>query len=369
MSGLTLINISKKWKGNDVPTLQNIDLQVDNDEFVVLLGPSGSGKSTLLRIIAGLENPTGGKVLIDGADVTELEPQNRGVGMVFQNYALFPHMTIYKNLAFPLEVARIRRSERNVIIEKVSDLLGIRNHLKKKPHMLSGGERQRVAMGRAMVKESKVYLFDEPLSNLDDILRSRLRPEIMQLFQQLKIPFIYVTHDQVDAMTMATKIIVMDKGSIQQVGPPDEVYNLPANTFVAGFLGTPQINLLPFDIIREENRIHLSRGEFNIDLPEWQGALLKTKREDVILGIRPEDFLIGEYLGAGESLVPLKCTLCHFEHLGNKLNLFVSFLGVDLNLTLPIDVRAKVGQELTVYMDLSKAHLFDTETGMRLQSI
>lgn len=363
MSGLNLINISKKWKNSDKPALEDINLEVDHDEFVVLLGPSGSGKTTLLRIIAGLESPTEGQILIGGEDVTDREPQERGIGMVFQNYALFPHMTIQKNLSFPLDVAGVRQAERRQTVTRISDLLDLRKHLKKKPHMLSGGERQRAAMGRAMVRDSRVYLFDEPLSNLDELLRSRLRPEIMQLFHQLKVPFIYVTHDQVDAMTMATKIVVMDQGRIQQIGTPAEIYDTPANLFVAGFVGTPKINLLPLEVIRKDGAVVFSWEDLSMELPQWEQVLKDCTGDKVTMGIRPEDLRIGPDLGSIPSLIPIPCTLDHYEHMGSKLNLCLRRGEFSFHLTAPIDVRAKVGQDLTVYLDHAKALLFDTASG------
>lgn len=366
MAGLTLINIKKHWKDSDNATLHEINLQVDPDEFLVLLGPSGCGKSTLLRIISGLVKPTDGQVLIDGEDVTELEPQDRGIGMVFQNYALFPHMTIQKNLSFPLDVAHGKKPEKKAAVERVSELLDIGRHLKKKPHMLSGGERQRVAMGRAMVKENRVYLFDEPLSNLDDNMRTRLRPEILALFHQLKVPFVYVTHDQVDAMTMGTRIAVMDQGLIQQLGTPAEIYDTPANMFVASFVGTPKINFLPAAVVRQEDGLRLACGDLTLELPQYAQALAENEGRAITLGIRPEDLLTVQTRDTAPYLAAMECTLTHYEHLGNKVNLFVDHQHTRLTLTAPVNVRARVGQTLTVYLDTRKVHLFDTQTQKRL---
>lgn len=268
MAGLTLKNISKQFKDSNHAAVRNINLQIENDDFFILLGPSGCGKSTLLRMISGLSKPTEGQILLDDEDITELEPQDRGIGMVFQNYALFPHMNIQKNLTFPLEIAKVKKEERHRIVNEVGELLDIKKHFKKKPEMLSGGERQRVAMGRAMVKECKLYLFDEPLSNLDDGLRTRLRPELLKQFHELQVPFVYVTHDQVDAMTMGTKVAVMQSGEIQQLGTPQEIYDTPANMFVAGFVGSPKINFFPMEVKSEKEKVFLTGGDFRMEFQQ-----------------------------------------------------------------------------------------------------
>lgn len=363
MSGLTLDNISKQFKGSDKATVKNISLHVDNDEFLVLLGPSGCGKTTLLRMISGLAIPTEGRILIDDEDVTELEPQDRGIGMVFQNYALFPHMNIRKNLTFPLEIAKVKKDERNKVVDEVGELLDIKKHFKKKPEMLSGGERQRVAMGRAMVKECKLYLFDEPLSNLDDGLRTKLRPEILKQFHELKVPFVYVTHDQVDAMTMGTKVAVMQGGVIQQMGAPQEIYDAPANMFVAGFVGSPKINFLPMEVKQTEEGICLENGAWNLRLPQYEERLSSYINKKVILGIRPEDLLTSKI---GENIEPLTCVLKRYEHLGNKVQLYADLNGSSICITAPVTVRAKVEQAFTVYMNKTKVHLFDAETELRI---
>ena len=358
MAGLTLVNVSKQWKDSDNAALDQVNLHVDPDEFLVLLGPSGCGKSTLLRIISGLVRPTTGQVLIDGEDVTELEPQDRGVGMVFQNYALFPHMTIRKNLSFPLDVAHVKPQQKKEAVERVAQMLDITRHLKKKPYMLSGGERQRVAMGRAMVKDSRVCLFDEALSNLDENMRTRLRPEILRLFRELHVPFVYVTHDQVDAMTMDTKIAVMDHGAIQQLGTPNEIHNKPANMFVAGFLGTPRMNFLPAKVVNAE----LQCGDLHIAQPDLE----RLQGKALILGIRPEDLLTAADAEDEGYLVPITGQLDHYEHLGSKICLFLRCADEKICVTAPINVRARVGQEMTVWMDTRKIHLFDAETQQRV---
>lgn len=363
MAGLTLENISKQFKDSDEAAVRNINLQMEGHEFLVLLGPSGCGKTTLLRMISGLVTPTQGRILIDGRDVTELEPQERGIGMVFQNYALYPHMNVHRNLSFALEIAGMKREQRRKVVGDVGVLLGIRQHFHKKPHMLSGGERQRVAMGRAMVNECRLYLFDEPLSNLDEALRARLRPEILKQFHELEVPFVYVTHDQVDAMTMGTKIAVMQEGEIRQLGTPQEIYERPANVFVAGFVGTPKMNLLTMRVVRKERTLVLADGEFTLALPQYEEKLGAYVGKEVLMGIRPEDVLTMKSKGR---LCPLSCTLRRYEHLGNKIQLFTEFGENMLRIAAPVTVRAKVGERMEVYLDTEKVHLFDTGTQMRV---
>ena len=363
MTGLTLSHISKQYKDSDRPAVRDISLDVGCDEFLVLLGPSGCGKTTLLRIISGLVRPSEGQVYIDGQDVTALEPQQRGIGMVFQNYAIYPHMSIRKNLTFALEVAHMKRKERTQAVEKVSDILDIGRHLGKKPHMLSGGERQRVAMGRAMAGECKLYLFDEPLSNLDDGLRTRLRPEILSLFHRLHVPFVYVTHDQVDAMTMATRVAVMKNGTIEQLGTPQQIYDQPASLFVASFVGSPKINLIPAAVQVRQGRAVLDCGAFQLDLPQYQAALLPRDGQQVIAGIRPEDLLVSR---TGRDLQPIRCVLDRYENLGGRLLLVGDFHGHALRVMAPLSVRAKVGESLELFLDKSKVHLFDAESQVRL---
>lgn len=336
MAGLTLENISKTFSNSDKAAIKKLNLSIEQEDFLVLLGPSGCGKSTLLRMISGLVTPTEGRIFIGDEDVTDLEPQDRGIGMVFQNYALYPHMNVQKNLSFSLEVAGMKRKLRNEKIQEVGEFLDIIGNLKKKPEMLSGGERQRVAIGRAMVKPCNLYLFDEPLSNLDEVLRARLRPEIQKLFYELKVPFVYVTHDQVDAMTMGTKIAVMKDGEILQIGTPQEIYEKPQNTFVGGFVGTPKMNFVESE---------------------------KDGRR-VILGIRPEDILITRNI---PDLIELSVVLTRYEHLGNKIYLYVDWSGQELCLVAPVSVRAKVGERMCIYMNPGKCHYFDCETKERIE--
>ncbi|MBP0649447.1 sn-glycerol-3-phosphate ABC transporter ATP-binding protein UgpC, partial [Mycobacterium tuberculosis] len=260
MSDISIRKVHKSYGRNAV--VHGIDLEIANGEFVVILGPSGCGKSTLLRMVAGLEEISAGEIAIAGQVVNRLEPRERGCAMVFQNYALYPHMTVAENIGYALKVAGVKRAERIRRVEAVADILALRDFLDRKPGQLSGGQRQRVAMGRAMIREPKVFLYDEPLSNLDAKLRVAMRAEIRKLHQRLGATSIFVTHDQIEAMTLADCIVVMNKGTIDQIGSPREIYHRPASTYVAGFIGTPGMNLLRGKVEREAGRIVLGDGQW-----------------------------------------------------------------------------------------------------------
>jgi len=279
MGQITLTEITKSF--GDVEVIHPIDLVVEDGEFVVFVGPSGCGKSTLLRLIAGLEDVSSGKIMIDGKDATAIPPAKRGLAMVFQSYALYPHMSVRKNIGFPLKMARIPRREANKKIDEAAAVLNLTDYLKRKPGQLSGGQRQRVAIGRAIVREPEAFLFDEPLSNLDAALRVNMRLEISELHQKLKTTMIYVTHDQVEAMTMADKIVVLSDGHIEQVGSPLELYRNPKNRFVAGFIGSPKMNFLSgeFAESRGAHTIGIRPEHFNVssDNGEWKGVVGVTE--------------------------------------------------------------------------------------------
>ena len=366
MAGLSVEHVGKQYKKTGQVALHDINLNVSNDEFLVILGPSGCGKTTLLRMIAGLESATEGDIFINGQRVNDLEPQQRGIGMVFQNYALYPHMSISDNLAFALKIAKKKKAERTKAIQRVADILDIRRFLKKKPHMLSGGERQRVAMGRAMINECRLYLLDEPLSNIDDHLRTALRPEILRLFHKLQVPFLYVTHDQIDAMTMGTKVAVMQAGRIEQIGTPQEIYNHPSNVFVAGFVGTPQMNFLSADVMVNEGETVLQIGNVILPPMRQQSVIKAYIGKQVTIGIRPEDFLTGQNTNNAGNLVCLNAALKEYEYLGNKVNLLVEYNKKALWVTAPPHVRARINQTMDIFLDVSKVHLFDAQTGLRL---
>ena len=287
MGRIQLNQVQKKF--GDVEVIQPLDLEIDEGEFVVFVGPSGCGKSTLLRLIAGLEDTTSGIISIDGKDATDLPPAKRGLAMVFQSYALYPHMSVRKNIAFPLRMAKLDKAKQNEKIEAAAKALNLTDYLDRKPGQLSGGQRQRVAMGRAIVRDPQVFLFDEPLSNLDAKLRVQMRAEIRELHQRLKSTTVYVTHDQIEAMTMADKIVVMQNGHIEQVGSPLELYDSPTNTFVAGFIGSPAMNMIKASVsIDPIAGPQALIGKACLNLPAV--ASLKAGQE-ILIGIRPENLL------------------------------------------------------------------------------
>jgi multiple sugar transport system ATP-binding protein len=323
MGKIQLTKVRKSF--GEVDVIPGIDLTIENGEFVVFVGPSGCGKSTLLRLIAGLEDTTSGVIDIDGKDATSLPPAKRGLAMVFQSYALYPHMTVRKNIAFPLKMAGMDKAEQDRRVERAAKVLNLSSYLDRRPGQLSGGQRQRVAIGRAIVREPSAFLFDEPLSNLDAALRVGMRQEISELHQSLKTTMIYVTHDQVEAMTMADKIVVLNAGRIEQVGAPLELYNVPRNLFVAGFIGSPRMNLI-----------------------EGTEA---AKHKAHTIGIRPEHITVGD--GPWEGVVGLS------EHLGSDCFLKVSVDGIGiLTVRAPGQVDARHGDRIRL-APAGKIHRFD----------
>jgi multiple sugar transport system ATP-binding protein len=323
MGKIQLTKVRKSF--GEVDVIPGIDLTIENGEFVVFVGPSGCGKSTLLRLIAGLEDTTSGVIDIDGKDATNLPPAKRGLAMVFQSYALYPHMTVRKNIAFPLKMAGMDQAEQDRRVERAAKVLNLNNYLDRRPGQLSGGQRQRVAIGRAIVREPAAFLFDEPLSNLDAALRVGMRQEISELHQSLKTTMIYVTHDQVEAMTMADKIVVLNAGRIEQVGAPLELYNTPRNIFVAGFIGSPKMNLI-------------------------EGAEA-AKHNAHTIGVRPEHITVGD--GPWEGVVGLS------EHLGSDSFLKVAVDGIGtLTVRAPGEVHARYGDRIRL-APAGKMHRFD----------
>ena len=353
MASVTLRNICKSY--GDIKITRGIDLDIADGEFVVFVGPSGCGKSTLLRLIAGLEDITDGELLIGGERVNELPPMDRSVGMVFQSYALYPHMNVAENMAFGLKLAKVDKREIGRRVGEVAKILQLDQLLERKPKDLSGGQRPRVAIGRTMVREPKVFLFDEPLSNLDAFLRVQMRIEISRLHQRLQATMIYVTHDQVEAMTMADKIVVLNAGEIAQVGPPLELYHYPQNKFVAGFIGSPQMNFLPV------RALQASRDSVEIEMPGGSrmsvavdgGAV--SVGETLTLGVRPEHFVDAEqadFAFYGEIAVA--------ERLGDHNLLYLMLEGVEPMITLRSDGNRKVavGQTYGAGLMANKCHLF-----------
>jgi ABC-type sugar transport system ATPase subunit len=358
MSEVRLVGISKQYEGTrgERAALEHLDLTIPSGEMVVLVGPSGCGKSTTLRIVAGLEEPTTGRVLVDGRDVTFVPPAQRDIAMVFQSYALYPHMTVFENLAFALRIRKLPEAEIRRRVEEVARSLDIEKYLDRRPKALSGGQRQRVAIGRAVVRSPKVFLFDEPLSNLDAKLRGDMRREIARIHQDASTTAMYVTHDQVEAMTLADRIVVLKDGTIQQVGTPIEIYDAPANRFVAGFFGTPSMNFLPAEVAREAGRTTVRGVGFELSV----GA--REAKGDVTVGIRPER--VG--LEQRPSSVPLNAKVGMREVLGAEIVLHLQSAAGELTVRTDARAAARPGDALTVWLDPGAIHLFDARSEHRL---
>ncbi|GEQ16456.1 MULTISPECIES: ABC transporter ATP-binding protein [Clostridium] len=358
MAGISLRHIVKTYPGN-VTVVPDLNLEIKDKEFVVLVGPSGCGKSTTLRMIAGLEDISGGEMYIGERLVNEIAPKERDISMVFQNYALYPHMTVYKNLAFGLELAKEDKKVIDQKIKKVAKDLDIEYLLNRKPKALSGGQRQRVAVGRSMVRNPSVFLFDEPLSNLDAKLRGEMRAVIKQLHEKLQTTFVYVTHDQVEAMTMADRIVVMKDGYIQQNDIPQKLFDCPCNKFVAGFIGMPQMNFFDCELKKKDDEFYLKFANYEILLPESKnqnGCLDGYVGKNISAGIRPNDLSIvdKEYTINGE--VELK------ELMGAESYIYVNSNDVRFTVRTVGSYKCEIGQGVSIKFDTEKIHLFDKET-------
>jgi len=347
---------------NGFHAVKSAEFEIEDKEFLVLLGPSGCGKTTTLRMIAGLEDITKGTIKIDQKVVNDVEPKDRDIAMVFQNYALYPHMTVYDNMAFGLKLRKTPKDEIEQRVRDAAKILGIDHLLDRKPKQLSGGQRQRVALGRAIVRDPKVFLFDEPLSNLDAKLRVQMRAELKKLQKRLEATIAYVTHDQVEAMTMADKIVIMNDGIIQQVGGAFEVYNNPANIFVAGFIGTPPMNFLNVKVTRD-NGIWFKAEGIAIKVPDDKATLVENYVDkDVIFGIRPEDIYDKNFFeGADESNI-LKTTVDVVEPLGSETLLHLTINGQYMTAKVSPQTKAEAEQNFEVAIDLKMIHAFDKET-------
>ena len=361
MSNVRLENVCKNF--GDVEAVSCFYLDIEDKEFLVLLGPSGCGKSTTLRMIAGLEELTEGNIYIGENLVNDMPPRNRDIAMVFQDYALYPHMTVYQNMAFGLKLRKFPKDQIDQRVKEAADILGIRELLTRKPRELSGGQRQRVAVGRAIVRKPAVFLFDEPLSNLDAKLRGQMRAELSKLHDQLKTTIIYVTHDQVEAMTMGTKIVIMNAGIIQQIASPMEIYDYPLNKFVAGFIGSPGMNFLPATIVSDNAKVYIDTGSFRLLIPEKKVPYLQDhKDKDVILGIRPEHIEDADFADSSISNKMFTAMVEVVETLGSEIQLDVA--SGDYNLVARVDPRtkAKRHQEIELAVNMDKIHLFETES-------
>ena len=338
-----------------VIAVKDFSVEVADREFVVLVGPSGCGKSTTLRMIAGLEDPDEGEIFIGGENVIGVAPKKRDISMVFQNYALFPHMTVYENMAFGLKMRKVSKDIIDRKVREAAEILGLTEYLGRKPKALSGGQRQRVAIGRAIVREPKLFLMDEPLSNLDAKLRNQMRTEIIKLRKKLDTTFVYVTHDQTEAMTLGDRIIIMKDGFVQQIGTPKEIFEHPANLFVAGFIGLPQMNLFPARLIRKDNEYSVLIGGVIFPLSQKTNEALLAKNSpdrDITLGVRPE------HLFVSEKGIPAEVELC--EMMGSSHHIHVTFDGNEAVVVIPAieDHGLSSGDKIRLSFDGAKAHLF-----------
>jgi multiple sugar transport system ATP-binding protein len=362
MASVSLRQVTKSFGALEV--LQPLSLDIPHGEFVVLVGPSGCGKSTLLRMIAGLEDVSGGTIAIDGRIVNEIEPKDRDIAMVFQDYALYPHMTVYENMAFGLIYRGTPKADIRARVEAAAETLDIAAYLKRRPRQLSGGQRQRVAMGRAIVRNPKVFLFDEPLSNLDAKLRVQMRTEIKKLHQRVRTTVIYVTHDQIEAMTLADRIVVMRSGRVEQVGTPDAIYREPASTFVASFIGAPSMNLAPARIEERGGALLLRLTEaIALPVPPERAARCAAENgRDVIVGIRPESFA----WAAQDEPAAIEIVASVVEPLGSDTLVFFELGGHEMVSRVPPEAARRAGDRLRLSVDLSRMHLFDPATGRSL---
>ena len=357
MAQVVLKDLNKKY--DDVQAVKDVNLHIRDKEFVVLVGPSGCGKSTTLRMVAGLEEITAGEIVIGDRVVNDLPPKDRDIAMVFQNYALYPHMTVYDNMAFGLKMRKFPKAEIEKRVQDAADILGIRELLKRKPRQLSGGQRQRVAVGRAIVRHPQVFLFDEPLSNLDAKLRVQMRVELKRLHDRLETTAIYVTHDQVEAMTLGDRVVVMKDGWIQQVGEPLELYGRPANKFVAGFIGSPAMNFAEATIGEEGGQVFASNPGLRVPVsPARADRLRPYKGQTVTLGVRPEDL----HIAAGDGRTGLDAVVEVVEPLGSEILLDVK-VGPSL-MVARVDptIRAKVHEKIRLNVEPDRLHFFDAKT-------
>lgn len=365
MAKVTLKNVCKTYDDN-VEAVNNFNLEVGDTEFIIFVGPSGCGKSTTLRMIAGLEEISSGELFIGDKLSNNVPPKDRDIAMVFQNYALYPHMSVFDNMAFGLKLRKISKEEIKRRVNEAAEILGISHLLDRKPKALSGGQRQRVALGRAIVRNPKVFLLDEPLSNLDAKLRTQMRTEISKLHQRLKTTFIYVTHDQTEAMTMGDRIVVMKDGNIQQIDTPQNLYEKPCNDFVAGFIGTPPMNFIDTTLIKEKNKFILTFEDVKIELPDEKSVnniLENYLNQPVTMGIRPEALYTDESRPANKCLGKFKAEVELTELMGAETYLYLTVNKNSIIARVKSDTTTKSGDSLDVYIDVSKIHIFDKNSG------
>ncbi len=365
MANLKLVNIRKVYD-KDIVSVDNFNLEIRDKEFLVLVGPSGCGKSTTLRMIAGLEEITDGDLYIGDKRVNDVPPKDRDIAMVFQNYALYPHMDVYNNMAFGLKLRKFKKEEIKERVNNAAQILGLEDMLTRKPKALSGGQRQRVALGRAIVRDAEVFLMDEPLSNLDAKLRVQMRAEIQKLHRRLQTTTVYVTHDQTEAMTMATRLVVMKDGLIQQVGAPKEVYDEPNNVFVGGFIGSPSMNFLNGKL--EGN--YFVTGDVKVAVPEGKMIVLREQGyadKDIILGIRPEDIHDEPLFIDSSPDTKIRATIDVAELMGAEIVLYTKVNGQDVVARVDARFSVEPGETIDLAMNVSKSHFFDPETELRIK--
>ncbi len=363
MATVTFDHVWKRY-GGDVVAVRDFNLEIQDEEFLVLVGPSGCGKTTALRMIAGLEEITEGTLKIGDRVVNDLAPKDRDVAMVFQSYALYPHMSVRDNLAFGLKLRKVPKDEIERRVQEAARIIELTNLLERKPKQLSGGQRQRVALGRAIVREPAVFLMDEPLSNLDAKLRVQTRAEIARLHQRLKTTVVYVTHDQVEAMTMGNRIAVMNNGVLQQVGPPQELYEHPTNKFVAGFIGSPAMNFIDVKAHRDNGRLTLRNENVELPVPDRLQPSVDSAGDSLTAGVRPEHFELGEAVEGAK----FRATCDVVEFLGNEELLHVTIGEHELVAIVDASHRVKPGDVLDFHVPIEKLHIFDQESGTALTS-
>ena len=366
MSGVTYDHVVKRF--GDVTAVNDLTIQVADKEFLVLVGPSGCGKSTALRLLAGLEDITEGQILIGDQVVNDVAPKDRDIAMVFQSYALYPHMSVYDNMAFGLKLRKTPKDEIKRRVGDAADILGIQDLLDRKPRQLSGGQRQRVAVGRAIVREPQVFLLDEPLSNLDAKLRVETRANISKLHQQLQTTFIYVTHDQVEAMTMATRIVVLNRGVLHQIDTPQVLYDTPVDLFVAGFIGSPSMNFFNAKIAKDDGKLFVDGGAFHVQVPEDRVSVyMPYSGKDVIFGIRPEDIHNPEFTPPDIYAQPVDAKVDITELMGNEI--FVFLKTGDSDYVARVDPRSRYGiaDDVQVVFNMANMHIFDKDTEVAIR--
>jgi multiple sugar transport system ATP-binding protein len=366
MASVTFDHVYKRF--GEVIAVNDLNIQIADKEFLVLVGPSGCGKTTALRCLAGLEDISDGTIKIGENVVNDVPPKDRDIAMVFQSYALYPHMSVYDNMAFGLKLRKTPKEEIKRRVENAADILGIKHLLDRKPRQLSGGQRQRVAVGRAIVREPKVFLFDEPLSNLDAKLRVETRANISKLHQQLQTTFIYVTHDQVEAMTMATRIAVINKGLLQQIDTPQTLYDRPDNLFVAGFIGSPAMNFFNSKLQKDNGKLYVDAGSFKVQIPDSRSsAYMPYEGKQVIFGVRPEDIHSPQFAPPDIDAQPVAAQIDVTELMGNEITVYLK--SGEHNFVARVDPRARyhIGESVQVVFNMDNMHIFDSESELAIR--